>query len=389
MDHNGIVSVRVPVAASVLRWATGRHGLDSNALRSRFPKLDEWIEGETQPTFRQLEDLAKATRTPVGLLLLDEPPVDQLGVRDFRTMAPGQLPKPSPDLLDTIADSERRQDWYRTYLLEEGHEPLRFVGSVTTDDDPVDVATDMQAELEFGLDDRRGSWTDALITLIDRAEDAGVLVMVSGVVGSNTTRKLDPKEFRGFALVDEYAPVVFINGSDTKAAQMFTLAHELAHVWLGEGGVDDIDLAMRATGTIEQWCNAVAAEFLVPAATLATAAFDDDSDSLTSELERLARRYKVSTLVVLRRLRDVGAVDAATYPAAYQAELERVLALMGNGTGGNWLTTQPRRLGKPFTRAVLERTIAGATTYGDSFRLLGTRNPATIQKLAQQLGVAS
>lgn len=372
----------------MLRWAIGRHGLDGDGLRDRFPKLDEWIEGDTHPTFRQLEGLAKATRTPVGLLLLDEPPVDKLGVRDFRTMRPGQLPMPSPDLLDTIADSERRQDWYRTYLLEEGHEPLAFVASVTSETDPVDVAADMHAELEFGLDDRRGSWTDALVLLIDRAEEAGVLVMVSGVVGSNTSRKLDPEEFRGFALVDAHAPVVFVNGSDTKAAQMFTLAHELAHVWLGEGGVDDIDVATRDSGPIERWCNAVAAEFLVPAATL-VGGFDLEANSLESELERLARLYKVSTLVVLRRLRDVGAVSASSYPTLYKAELARVIALIGAGSGGNWLTTQPRRLGKPFTRAVLQRTLAGTTTYGDSFRLLGTRNPATIHKLAQQLGVAS
>lgn len=231
------MTVRVEVAPSVLGWATGRAGLDRDALNKRFPKLDEWIRGDAHPTFRQLEQLARATRTPLGLFFLDEPPVDRLPLRDFRTMDAGQLPAPSPDLLATIADCERRQDWYRNYLIDEGHEPLAFVGSATTGSDPVEVAAEMHAELEFGLDDRTGNWTDALATLIDRAEEAGILVMVSGVVGSNTRRKLDPKEFRGFALVDRYAPVVFVNGSDTKAAQIFTLAHELAHVWVGEGGV--------------------------------------------------------------------------------------------------------------------------------------------------------
>lgn len=382
------MSVRVAVAPSVLDWATGRAGLDRDALHERFPKLDEWKRGDTQPTFRQLEQLAKATRTPLGLFMLEEPPVDRLPVRDFRTMKPGQLPVPSPDLLATIADCERRQDWYRSYLIEEGHEPLEFVGSVTTNSDPLTVAAEMHAELQFGLDDRSGSWSEALVTLIDRAEEAGVLVMVSGVVGSNTRRKLDPKEFRGFALVDTFAPVVFVNGSDTKAAQIFTLAHELAHVWLGEGGVDDVDLAQRHASDIERWCNLVAAEFLVPQAMLERT-YDPAAEDLTTELERLARVYKVSTLVVLRRLHDLGALTWQTYRNAYSAELERVLALVSESGGGNWLNTQPRRVSKPFARALLERTFSGATTYGESFRMLGTRNPETLRKLARQLGVAS
>lgn len=381
------MSVRVAVTPSVLSWATSRAGLDTAALHRKFP-LEEWLQGEKKPTFRQLETLAKATRTPIGLFFLTEPPFDELVIRDFRTMRPGQLPAPSPDLLDTIADCERRQDWYRNYLIEEGHEPLPFVGSAATASDPVSIAGDMHAEFEFGLADRTGTWTDALRTLIDSAEQAGVLVMVSGVVGSNTHRKLNPKEFRGFALIDPFAPVVFVNGSDTKAAQIFTLAHELAHVWLGEGGVDDVDPTSRNTSAVERWCNAVAAEFLVPEAMI-EGTYDVVTGDLTAELERLARIYKVSTLVILRRLKDLGAMSWATYNSAYETELARVLALVGDSSGGNYLNVQPRRVGKPFARALLERTLAGSTTYGESFRLLGTRNPETIRKLARQLGVAS
>ena len=161
----------------------------------------------------------------------------------------------------------------------------------------------MRETLAFDLERRQevGTWEEARRELISHAEDVGVLVMVSGVVGNNTQRKLDPQEFRGFALADDLAPIVFINGTDTKAAQIFTLAHELAHIWLGASAVSDARPEQVAvTDTVERWCNAVAAELLVPLESIRN---DFDSGlNLASELQRLARAYKVSTLVVLRRL---------------------------------------------------------------------------------------
>src|ERR1700694_1731499 len=123
---------------------------------------------------------------------------------------------PTADLLDTIYLCQQRQEWFRNYALWAGTEPLAFVGSVTVKTDTAVVAAAMRRALGFELAQRRQmpTWSEALRRFIEQADELGVLVMVNGVVGGNNRRKLDPDQFRGFALVDDLAPVVFINGAD-------------------------------------------------------------------------------------------------------------------------------------------------------------------------------
>jgi Zn-dependent peptidase ImmA (M78 family) len=211
--------------------------------------------------------------------------------------------------------------------------------------------------------------------------------MVSGVVGSNTHRKLNPREFRGFALVDDFAPLIFVNGSDTKAAQIFTLAHELAHIWFGESALDDPDLASSTVNDRETWSNRVAAEFLVPLDELRAAS--RPQLPLGEQLERVAALFKVSTLVALRRLFDAGFLEWDQYQREYERELERVMALVGaGGTGGNFYNTQPVRVSKRFARAVIASTLEGQTLYTDAFRMLGFRKQSTFAELAHRLAIA-
>jgi len=385
--HNMAMVVRVDVRREVLEWARERARLGFDDLTDRFPKLAAWESGEVRPTLRQLEQYARATHTPVGYLLLDEPREETVPIPDFRTMPVADINRPSADLLDTIYQTQTRQSWYREYAEENGATPLTFVGSVGTETSHEDVAQRMRDTLAFDVTDRGASWSEALVNLIERSEGAGILVMVNGVVGSNTHRRLDPSEFRGFALVDPLAPVVFINGADTKAAQIFTFAHELAHIWLGQTGLDDVAIDESPSNPIERWCNAAAAQFLVPAEELATT-FDSQAP-LTDELQRLARYFRVSTLVTLRRLRDQGYVSAADFPQLYAEELRRVLELMGErGTGGNFYNTLPVRVSKRFARTLIANTLEGKTLYRDALQMLGFKRLSTFRELSEKLGVA-
>lgn len=217
------------------------------------------------------------------------------------------------------------------------------------------AAAQIRDAIDFDLEERRRipTWTDALRRFIELADTAGVMVMVSGVVGSNNRRKLDPDEFRGFALADSIAPR--LNGADSKAAQMFTLAHELAHIWLGESALSDSQASEVPSHRIERWCNEVAAELLVPLDVFVRE-YDRDGD-LRTEMDRLARRFKVSTLVILRRMRDAG-LNAARFRDAYAAELER-LREMPSSSGGNFYLTLGARASKRFARALVVSTLEG------------------------------
>lgn len=380
---------RVQIAPALLAWARERAATPSEELAGRFPKLASWEAGETQPTLKQLEEFARAVHVPIGYLFLPAPPHEELPIRDFRTVQGRGVRRPSPNLLDMLYACQERQGWYREFATVNRLPEAEFVGSATVAQGPAEVAAKMARRLGFDLASRAAcrTWEEALRLFIGHAEDIGVLVMVSGVVLSNNRRTLDPDEFRGFALADRRAPLIFINGADSKSAQMFTLAHELAHLWLGASGVSDAGAAPLAGHRPEEvWCNAVAAELLVPLAALAPER--RRNEALVDTLQRLARQFKVSTLVILRRVLDAGWIDRARFDAAWKAETAR-LHDMGRAAagGGDFYRTTLSRVSRRFARALVESTLEGQTLYRDAFRMLGVARTETFNNIGREVGV--
>lgn len=382
------MTTRVFVKPEVLRWAGERSALGADVLQRRFPKYDEWETGVTMPTLKQLENFAKVTHTPIGYLFLAKPPKLSVPIPDYRTVNNELIDTPSPDLLDTIYLCQQRQEWYRDYARSIGEVPLDFIGSATIRSAVIATASVIRSALHFNLDERRRTrtWAEALRRFIEQAEYLGVMVMVSGVVGSNNRRKLDPAEFRGFALSDDHAPLVFINGTDTKSAQMFTLAHELAHLWLGQSALSDTTPILSASHQVESWCNQIAGELLVP-----LAAFNSEYNRnapLDDEKSRLARVFKVSTLVILRRMHDAGGLTHDELWQAYDAELAYLRSIIRPDRGGDYYLTTAARVSRRFARAVVTASMEGRSSFAEAFRLLGCRNMATFHELSQSLGVA-
>ena len=331
--------MRVEVKPELLRWARERAGFDLAALARRFPQLPDGESGDARPTLKQLEQFAKATYAPIGFLFLPEPPVEHVPIPDFRTVGNRHVERPSPDLLDTLYTCQQRQEWYRDFARSEREPPLAFVGSIALTTNVEAAAARIRTALGFDIDARRQmpTWTEALRHFIGQADAAGILVMVSGVVGSNNRRKLDPDEFRGFALADDLAPLVFINGADSKSAQMFTLAHELAHVWLGQSALSDVGPASSPSNDVERWCNRVAAELFKPLAGLRQEYRSRPVPH--AETGRLARHFNVSA-----------------------------------------------RVSKRFARALVVSTQEGRPSFTEAFRLVGFKKMAAFREMECSVG---
>jgi Zn-dependent peptidase ImmA (M78 family)/transcriptional regulator with XRE-family HTH domain len=371
----------------MLRWARERAGFDTADLARRIPQLSAWERGQKQPTLKQLEGFAKVTRTPFGFLFLPEPPEERLPIPDFRTAGRGPS-RPSPELLDSIYIMQRRQDWLREERMEAEADPLEFVGSARLNEEPVAVGQEMRRTVGVtdGWAADVATWEEAVSELRRRIEALGVMAVINGVVGNNTHRKLDVEEFRGFALTDRYAPLVFVNGADAKSAQMFTLAHELAHVWLGpEGeGISGFEGIFPGDARVERFCDQAAAEFLVPARELKERwrAVKGTPDAF----ERAARHFKVSPIVTGRRAMDLRLVNRDTFFEFYEAYGRRERQRRKREDGGDFYKNQNTRVGATFATSVIRAAMEGRLSFKEAYDLTGLRGGA-FQQYARRLGM--
>lgn len=361
------------VTAKVVTWARERAKLSVEQVATGLgvtpEKVVAWEAGDARPTLRQAEGMAQRLRVPFGYLFLSSPPKEEIPLPDLRTIANRPITDPSPELIEVTQDALRKQDWYRQYRVAEGAEPLHFVGRFSIDSGTDQIAENMRRTLAVNDDLRHVArdWEDFLTLLARNAEGTGILVLRSSVVGNNTHRPLDVQEFRGFALSDAIAPIVFINAKDSKAAQIFTLAHELAHIWIGQSGVSNPNYKVRAgqqVNPIDRFCDQVAAEVLVPLRDFRSRW--SEQEDIDNNLRRLSRRYRVSELVILRRAFETGIVDEWKYEQHFGPLATR----KGGGEGGNYYRNVLVRNSRTFTLSLLAAATGHRVSYRDAATLL-------------------
>ena len=373
----------------VLRWARERAGLTGDALADkvslRVERVLEW-ERSGHISMAWAERLAHATHTPLGYLFLSFPPYEHLPIQDFRTRVSKTPTHPSADLLETVYAMQRRQDWMREELIDTGAEPLDFIGAHHPNGNYHAVAGAMRDALLLGDDwaSSAPTWSDAIRLLRDNAEAAGILVVFNGVVGNDTSRNLDSGEFQGFALVDEYAPLIFVNNADFKAAQMFTLAHELAHLFIGEEGLSAFESLLPSEHDVEQLCDKIAAEFLVPESDLI--AYWQLSKAAPDPYQQIARRFKVSRIVAARRALDLNLIDRDAFFDFYNNHKAQGNRSRLTGGGGNFWNNQSWRIGRRFAETVVRAVRAGRLPYREAYALTGLSGD-TFENMPVEMGL--
>ena len=373
--------------------ARQRAGLSQKELATKLSvstqKIQLWETGEKAISMGQAKKLSKSALVPFGLLFADTPPEDQLPIPDFRAVNDNLISKPSPELLEVIYDAQERQDWYKEYLLSENYDPLNFIGSVTTQTSPIKIAQKISNILNLEQDEYwtgRKTWEETLSFLIQKTEDAGILVLRNGIVKNNTHKALDVQEFRGFILNDDIAPLIFINGKDAKSAQMFTLIHEITHLLLGKSALIDAKMvADKHSPKVERFCNQVAAEFLTPEKSFL--ARWNKNINYNENLDKISRYFKVSRLVVISRAFQLKCIDWPTLKKLKQQEITRLEAIKRRTpSGGNFFASLKFRISPVIAQAVIGEVNSGRLLYRDAYRLLGVKNLTGLNKLSSAIG---
>ena len=355
---------RLNVNPNVLQYYVNNAEIPFEILQVKCPHIDAFLNGEKQPTFKQLSDVAKKINVPTGLLLLQT--TIEVGDKklEFRTIGSIEIGGMSENLRDTITDMEKKQDFLRGIVEGE----LSFIGSTSIHDDVENTAKKLRKLMEIPIEWQELSGNEAFKFFRSKVNDLGIYVFLDGIVRQNTRRPLDAKEFRGFTLVDKKAPLIFINSTDSATGRLFTLIHELVHLFLGSSGiVNKIYLDDYSFSPLEAFANKVTAEILVPKIELLSCS--------EKSIAELSRKFKVSEYVITRRLLDCGKISIAEYQE-YTADLDETFEEVKASTkssGGNFYNNTRFKIDTSFFHAVKNAIYSDKITYTQAFDILGVK----------------
>lgn len=372
-----MASIKVEINRQILDWVI-MQARESALPPKSMGLLEDWRNGSKTPTFSQIETVSRETRIPFGYFFLKTPPEEKVPLLEFRTIKSAGNEKPSRDLLDTINDMENIVDWTRENLISEGIEENSLVGKLKGETRKEPICSFIRSALCLKSDwfSETSSSAKAFERLRSAMNDAGIIVMKNGIVGNNTKRVLDVEEFRAFSMADSYAPLIFINNSDSENGKLFSLLHEFTHVCLGEDSLfNDGNQMGSKVSPLETLCNSVSAEILVPR-TLFLKKWEEYEKAEGSGhriFESLANYFNCGQVVIARKALEERLIGTQEYQKlAAQAKANYYSSRKNRSGGGNYYTTLKSKIDSRFFSLLLESVASGRTLYTEAFRLTNT-----------------
>jgi Zn-dependent peptidase ImmA (M78 family)/transcriptional regulator with XRE-family HTH domain len=317
------------ITPNVLRWARESARMTEEIAAAKVSvtveKLKEWELGTTQPTIRQAQTLAKAYKRPFALLFLPDIPRDFQPLQDFRKKDSKELTTSS---IFIIREIQQKQAWISDVYAEDNEVKLEFYGRFTIKNKPEEVAKDILKTLN--ITPAKYKTENPIKEWIDAAETNGIFVSRTSFIHSRL--KLNSDELQGFAIADPYAPFVFVNSDDWNAPQLFTLVHELAHIWIAESGIsNEIEPEIKNKDKfhpVELFCNEVAANALMPKEIILS--YDVSIYQNAQDVFKAAKTLGVSSFALLVRALNLNQISVQKYQKLrkeadieYQAFLKR------------------------------------------------------------------
>lgn len=382
-----MATVTVPIHAPVIDWIM-QNVHEDQVAPDVLDQLNAWKTGEKQPTLKQLEAMSRKTRIPFGYFLLQTPPEEDIALAEYRTVGSKKNQKPSRELIDILDQMTAIQDWMRDELKREQSAANSFVGSCSLHDSTGEIAQRIRDDLALKTNWYREGKNaeDNFNRLRNTLAQHGLLIFTGGKVGANTHRPLDVKEFRAFTLIDTHAPLIFINTTDTANGRLFSLLHETVHVWLGKNSLfNNPEWSDEHVSLLEQKCNAVAAELLVPAADFSEVW--DSSIPVEDMIGRAARHFRCSEAAILRRAYTTKKIPRNLYTRmlAFQKEQWEQTKAHKKKSGGDFYKTLLANLDHRFLAALERSVIQGNTQDTDAYRLTAT-NRRTYRGALERMG---
>ncbi len=385
------------ITPSVIRWAReqARLSLEEVAKKVGRPieEVEGWENGSNILSLAQARRLSEIYRRPLAVFYLPSPPNSFETLRDFRSLPDLGIREFHPDLAFLLRSTKYKQEWIREFLLADGLKPLPFIGSATLASSHREVALEILKILKISPEEQRKctSRQEALRLWLEKTEKAGVFVLRQG--------QIPLTEARGFVMVDDIAPFIFVNSGDSKAAQIFTLAHELAHLWINRSGISNLEMMGKPVDPesvqIEVFCNKVAAEAVLEEQIFTKEWQKQLTDrTIEEKIKLVAGTLNVSEEVVARRLLDKRIISQEYYLKLrqfYQERWHEIKSLerekMKTSKGGpSYYVTMVAKNGYAFTQTVVSAFMAGSLTGRDASSLLNVK-VNNFQRLGEAAGI--